>query len=92
MSLFSGLLLKLKNFLQRVTAKLTAILKGFSFRHLAILLNQDELRLAQSLYPYIKSGNILLQLLPLHAPFDYLPPSPLRRQRISSKLSNTCRE
>ncbi len=51
--------------------KLTAILKGFSFRHLAILLNQDELRLAQSLYPYIKAGNILLQ--PPHAPFDSLP-------------------
>ncbi len=51
--------------------KLTAILKGFSFRHLAILLNQDELRLAQSLYPYIKSGHILLQ--PPHAPFDVLP-------------------
>ena len=51
--------------------KLTAILKGFSFRHLAILLNQDELRLAQSLYPYIKAGNILLQ--PPSAPFDCLP-------------------
>ena len=51
--------------------KLTAILKGFSFRHLAILLNQDELRLAQSLHPYIKSGIILLQ--PPHAPFDCLP-------------------
>ncbi|WP_009633411.1 response regulator [Synechocystis sp. PCC 7509] len=51
--------------------KLTAILKGFSFHHLAILLNQDELRLAQSLYPYIKAGNILLQ--PPSAPFDRLP-------------------
>ncbi len=51
--------------------KLTAILKGFSFRHLAILLNQDELRLAQSLYPYIKAGNILIQ--PPSAPFDCLP-------------------
>ncbi|MBW4663282.1 MAG: response regulator [Chroococcus sp. CMT-3BRIN-NPC107] len=51
--------------------KLTAILKGFSFRHLAILLNQDELRLAQSLYPYIKAGNISLQ--PPHSPFDRLP-------------------
>ncbi len=51
--------------------KLTAILKGFSFRHLAILLNQDELRLAQSLYPYIEAGNILVQ--PPSAPFDCLP-------------------
>jgi len=51
--------------------KLTAILKGFSFRHLAILLNQDELRLARSLYPYIKAGNILVH--PPHPPFDCLP-------------------
>lgn len=51
--------------------KLTAILKGFSFRHLAILLNQDELRLAQSLHPYIATGNILLH--EPHQPFDLLP-------------------
>lgn len=51
--------------------KLTAILKGFSFRHLAILLNQDELRLAQSLHPYIANGNILLH--EPQPPFDSLP-------------------
>jgi two-component system, chemotaxis family, response regulator PixG len=60
-----------QNLSSELRQKLTAILKGFSFRHLAILLNQDELRLAQSLYPYIKAGNILLQ--PPSAPFDRLP-------------------
>ena len=64
----SSLNQKLSSELQQ---KLTAILKGFSFRHLAILLNQDELRLAQSLYPYIKAGNVLLQSP--SAPFDCLP-------------------
>ena len=51
--------------------KLTAMLKGFSFRHLAILLNQDELQLAQSLHPYIVSGTILLD--EPHPPFEQLP-------------------
>ncbi len=60
-----------KQLAPEIQQKLTAILKGFSFRHLAILLNQDELRLAQSLHPYIKAGNILLQ--PPHSPFDCLP-------------------
>lgn len=54
-----------------VNRKLTAILKGFSLRHLAVLLNQEELQLAQSLYPYIINGNILLQ--PPYIPFDQLP-------------------
>jgi two-component system, chemotaxis family, response regulator PixG len=72
--------------------KLTAILKGFSFRHLAILLNQDELRLAQSLHPYIKSGTILLQSP--HAPFDILPnfdraaKKPQKIQQTSLEINN----
>jgi twitching motility two-component system response regulator PilG len=51
--------------------KLSAILKGFSIRHLAVLLNQDELQLARSLYPYIKMGNIILQ--DPQPPFEQLP-------------------
>jgi twitching motility two-component system response regulator PilG len=46
--------------LPEVQQKLSAILKGFSFRHLAILLNQDELQLAQSLHPYIVDKTILI--------------------------------
>lgn len=51
--------------------KLSAILKGFSIRHLAVLLNQDELQLAQSLYPYIKLGNIILH--DPQPPYEQLP-------------------
>ena len=54
-----------------IQQKLSAMLKGFSFRHLAVLLNQDELQLAQSLYPYIVDGTIVLH--EPHPPFDQLP-------------------
>lgn len=57
--------------LPEVQQRLSAILKGFSFRHLAILLNQDELQLAQSLRPYIVAGTILLDEPQL--PFEKLP-------------------
>lgn len=54
-----------------VRQKLSAMLRGFSFRHLGVLLNQDEFQLARSLHPYIASGTILLE----HPcpPFDRLP-------------------
>ena len=51
--------------------KLKKILRGFSFRHLAILLNLDELKLAQSLRPLILNGTI--QLKDALSPFDQLP-------------------
>ena len=57
--------------LPEIEQRLSAIVKGFSFRHLAILLNQDELQLAQSLHPYIVSGTILLH--DPHPPFNQLP-------------------
>jgi two-component system, chemotaxis family, response regulator PixG len=41
--------------------RLAKLLKGFSFRHLAALLDQDELRLAKSLYPLIVDKLILLR-------------------------------
>ena len=56
---------------QEIRQKFSTILKGFSFRHLAILLNQDELELAQNLHQYIAAGTILLQ--EPYAPFDQLP-------------------
>ncbi|MDJ0732489.1 MAG: response regulator [Nostocaceae cyanobacterium] len=52
---------------------LTHWLKGLSLRHLAVILNQDELQLAKNIYPYIINGGIVL-----HAPdppFDKLPMS-----------------
>jgi twitching motility two-component system response regulator PilG len=57
--------------LPEVQRRLSAILKGFSFRHLAILLNQDELQLAQSLHPYVVDKTILLS--EPQPPFQQLP-------------------
>lgn len=54
-----------------IQQKFSTILKGFSFRHLAILLNQDELELAQNLHQYIAAGTIVLQAP--YSPFDQLP-------------------
>jgi len=54
-----------------IQQKFSTILKGFSFRHLAILLNQDELELAQNLHQYIAAGTIVLQ--DPYSPFDQLP-------------------
>lgn len=53
---------------QEIQQKFSTILKGFSFRHLAVLLNQDELELAQNLHQYIAAGTILLQ--DPYTPFD----------------------
>ncbi|MCC5614945.1 response regulator [Nostoc sp. CHAB 5836] len=50
---------------------LTNWMKGFSLCHLAAILNQDEIQLAQSLYPYILKGGIILH--EPDPPFDKLP-------------------
>ena len=51
--------------------KLGKILKGFNFRQLAALFDQDELQLAQKLYPLIVKGTIFLRKP--YPPFDRLP-------------------
>ncbi len=51
--------------------RLGNLLKGYSFRHLAVLTNQDELKLVKSLYPYIQDGTIFLR--EPQPPFDLLP-------------------
>lgn len=55
-------------------------MKGFSLRHLAVIMNQDELQLVRSLYPHIQSGAILLH--EPDPPFDKLP-------KTDSKISYT---
>ena len=50
---------------------ITNWMKGFSLRHLAIIMNQDELQLALGLYPYIVKGSIVLH--EPDPPFDKLP-------------------
>ena len=51
--------------------KLGKLLRGFSFRHLAILLDQDELRLVKSLYPLIADKAVLLR--DPQSPYSDLP-------------------
>ncbi len=58
-------------------------MKGFSLRHLAVIMNQDELQLAWSLYPHIESGAILLH--EPDPPFDKLPTSDILLSHTSTK-------
>ncbi|KGF73772.1 hypothetical protein DO97_10160 [Neosynechococcus sphagnicola sy1] len=63
-----------KQLSQELQQKLGAVLKGLSFRHLAALLNKDELQLAQTLHPYIVEG--ILFLGEPRPPFDRFPRIP----------------
>ena len=57
--------------LAELQPNLTHWMKGFSLRHLAVILNQDELKLAQTLHPYILHGALLLH--EPDPPFDKFP-------------------
>lgn len=59
-----------KNF-PDIQPNLTNWMKGFSLRHLAVIINQDEIQLAKSLHPYILKGGIILH--EPDPPFDQLP-------------------
>lgn len=59
------------NDLPEIQQKLANWMKGFSLRHLAVIMNQDEVQLTHSLYPYILNGSILLH--EPDPPFDKLP-------------------
>jgi two-component system, chemotaxis family, response regulator PixG len=52
----------------------STILKGFSFRHLAVLLNKDDIKVAGSLLPYICEEVVVLR--DPQPPFDLLPRIP----------------
>lgn len=41
--------------------KLSRLLKGMSIRQLALVLNQDELKIAELLYPFIHQGDVCLR-------------------------------
>lgn len=51
--------------------RLGSMLRGFSFRHLAVLMNQNEISLVRSLLPLIEKGAVVVRE-PQH-PFDLLP-------------------
>jgi twitching motility two-component system response regulator PilG len=63
-----------QNKLSLLQQKLGTLLKGFSFRQLAVLLKQDEIKLAQGLRAYVIEGNILVR--EPQTPFDQLPRIP----------------
>lgn len=79
--------------LPELQQKFRGMLKGFSFRHLAVLLNQDELQLAHNLHPYIANETVFLyEPVP---PFDQLPktyeplPKTLEQSKPLEQLENT---
>ncbi len=55
----------------REQKKIAKILKGFSFRQLAAILNQDELIIVKKFYPLIVNKSIVIRAP--QAPFDLLP-------------------
>ena len=55
-------------------SKLSSVLRGFDFWHLSALLKEDELVIAQKLYPSIVDKTIILR--EPQAPFNQLPPIP----------------
>ncbi|MEM7556185.1 MAG: response regulator [Cyanobacteria bacterium P01_A01_bin.84] len=57
--------------LPQIQENLANWMKGFSLRHLAVIMGQDEIQLARNLYPYIFNGSILMH--EPDPPFDILP-------------------
>ncbi|WP_375498835.1 response regulator [uncultured Nostoc sp.] len=57
--------------LPKLQPALTNWMKGFSLCHLAVILNQDEIQLAHTLYSYILKGAIILH--EADPPYDKLP-------------------
>jgi len=73
---FFGQTDKQKNLLPELhlSQKFSTILKGFSFRHLAVLLNKDELKIVGGLMPYICEEVIVLR--DPQPPYNLLPKIP----------------
>ncbi len=51
--------------------RLGSMLRGFSFRHLAVLMNQNEISLVRSLLPLVEKGAVVVR--EPQRPFDLLP-------------------
>lgn len=51
--------------------KFSKLLRGFNFRQLAVLTNKDEIQIAQYIYKFIQTKNVIIR--PPQAPFDKLP-------------------
>lgn len=66
---------------------LKSLLRGLSLRHIAMLLKQDELKVALFLQPYIQQGAIVLR--DPEAPLDKLPKIPVRQSPQGSKQTQS---
>lgn len=66
---------------------LKRLLRGLSLRHIAMLLKQDELKVALFLKPYIEQGAIVLA--DPEAPFDKLPKIPVIHSSQGSKQTQS---
>ncbi|MEM8611381.1 MAG: response regulator [Cyanobacteria bacterium P01_H01_bin.105] len=75
----------------RLKSKLGGILRGYSIRHVAAILQQDELNVAKFLHPYIDNKSIILRAP--ESPFDRLTglenPFPKKSQSIDIERIST---
>jgi twitching motility two-component system response regulator PilG len=67
--------------------RLGRLLKGFSFRQLSALLDQDDLQIARRLHPLVKAG--ILVLRDPQPPFDRLPKTYSAKLETESQPSET---
>jgi twitching motility two-component system response regulator PilG len=67
-------------------AKLSQLMRGFSFHQIALILKKDEINLAKRLYPYLESGEIILR--EAKPPWNQLPNLPKLPQAQSNSDQN----
>ncbi|AFY41954.1 response regulator [Nostoc sp. PCC 7107] len=75
--------------LPKLPPELTNWMKGFSLRHLAVIMDQDEMQLIQHLYPHIVQGGVIMH--EPDPPFDQLPnykPEATTSSRYTTALLN----
>lgn len=65
--------------------KLSKLLRGFNFRQLAVLTNKDEIKIAQYIYQFILTKNVIIH--DPQAPFDQLPQI-IAKTESSQKVDN----
>lgn len=68
-------------------AKLSKLMRGFSIHQLALIVKQDEIKLAQLLYPQIASGEILLR--EPKTPWHKVPELPRLPKKTKPQASET---
>ncbi|MDJ0649233.1 MAG: hypothetical protein QNJ60_11060 [Xenococcaceae cyanobacterium MO_188.B19] len=76
-----------------IIAKLAKFLKGLSFRELGIILNQEDLKVAHLLAPYI--GNGVINLETPQFPFKLLPNIPskvIKNKRVQVSSSSSAKQ